>query len=81
MIKNNYLHYPKCYSPLKVDLSNIAILGGEYKQLDLDKEKKQNIKKKYKKSLDQIDFFERSIKEKDSQYNKNYVLYKKIFKK
>lgn len=36
MIKNDYLHEPKCYSPIKVDLSNISIIAGDYNQKELN---------------------------------------------
>lgn len=37
MIENNYLHEPKCYSPVKVDLSNIPIIAGDYNLKELYK--------------------------------------------
>lgn len=36
MIENDYLHEPKCYSPVKVDLSNISIIAGDYNQKELN---------------------------------------------
>jgi len=36
MIENNYLHNPKCYSPLEVDLSGISIVAGDYNQTQLN---------------------------------------------
>ena len=38
MLENRYLLYPKCYAPLKVDLSNISMVGADYNQSDLDSE-------------------------------------------
>ena len=38
MIQNKYLHHPKCFATLKVDLSKIGILAADYNQTDLDKE-------------------------------------------
>ncbi len=38
MLENNYLIHPKCYAPLKVDLSNVSMVGGDYNQADLDSE-------------------------------------------
>ena len=38
MLESGYLVYPKCYAPLKVDLSNISMTGADYNQLDLDRE-------------------------------------------
>lgn len=37
MIENDYLHEPKCYSPVKVDLSNISIIAGDYNLKELNK--------------------------------------------
>ena len=36
MLENGYLVKPVCYSPVKVDLSNIKIQAGEYNQKELD---------------------------------------------
>jgi len=38
MLDGNYLLHPKCYAPLKVDLSNVSMVGADYNQSDLDKE-------------------------------------------
>ncbi|MCW8895005.1 DEAD/DEAH box helicase [Sulfurimonas sp.] len=37
MLKNKYLVRPKCYAPVKVDLSNIKVQAGDYNQSELDK--------------------------------------------
>ncbi len=37
MIESNYLMHPKCYAPLKVDLTNVSMVGVDYNQSDLDK--------------------------------------------
>jgi len=36
MLENGYLVKPVCYSPVKVDLSNIKIQAGDYNQKELD---------------------------------------------
>ena len=36
MLQNNYLVFPKCYTPLKVDLSHINVIAGDYNQTELD---------------------------------------------
>jgi len=38
MLENGYLLPPKCYAPLKVDLSAVGTVGGDYNQSDLDRE-------------------------------------------
>lgn len=37
MLENGYLVYPLCYAPVKVDLSPIGLVGGDYNQSELDK--------------------------------------------
>jgi superfamily II DNA or RNA helicase len=36
MLENKYLLHPKCYAPLKVDLSHISTVGVDYNQSELD---------------------------------------------
>jgi len=36
MLENKFLLPPKCYAPMKVDLSNVSIVGGDYSQRELD---------------------------------------------
>jgi len=38
MLENKYLVHPKCYAPLKVDLSNVSMVGADYNQADLNSE-------------------------------------------
>lgn len=38
MLDNGYLVPPKCYAPLKVNLSQVSVIGGDYNQVDLDRE-------------------------------------------
>jgi len=38
MLENNYLLPPKCYAPVKVDLSKVSIVAGDYNQGELDME-------------------------------------------
>ena len=38
MLENNYLVNPLCYAPVKVDLSAINLIGGDYNQSELDRE-------------------------------------------
>ncbi len=38
MLENKYLLPPKCYAPMKVDLSNVGIVGSDYNQGELDSE-------------------------------------------
>ncbi|MBT5935428.1 DEAD/DEAH box helicase family protein [Sulfurimonas sp.] len=36
MLDNAYLVYPLCYAPVKIDLSPISLVGGDYNQTELD---------------------------------------------
>jgi len=36
MLENNYLLPPKCYAPMKVDLSKVSMVAGDYNQSELD---------------------------------------------
>lgn len=37
MLKNGYLVNPLCYAPVKIDLSSISVIGGDYNQTELDR--------------------------------------------
>lgn len=76
-IVSNLLDYKKKQFDLSKKVTSLEEdLLISNKKTDFYKEKKQNLKKKYKKSLDQIEFFEKSIKEKDLQYQKIFEVYK-----
>ena len=38
MLSNGFLVMPKCFAPVKVDLSKISAIAGDYNQTDLDRE-------------------------------------------